>query len=80
MGPELILYLLKPRLKRGDIVAMFWEYEHYTFTRSGEVNLTYLNLVFGPQSDFRHTLPFLDGAARPIPAWPRTCGTPPSLP
>ncbi len=62
MGPELILYLLKPRLKRGDIVAMFWEYGHYTFTRSGEVNLTYLNLVFGPQSDFRHTLPFLDRA------------------
>ena len=36
---------------------MPWEFGHYKFTRSGEVDITYLNLLFGPQNNFRRNLP-----------------------
>lgn len=60
MGPELILSHLGHFLKKGDIVVMRWEYGHYGFSRSGEVNLTYLNLLAGSQSKFKANLPRLD--------------------
>ena len=60
MGPELILYHLDHFLNEGDTVVMRWEYGHYGFSRSGEVNLTYLNLLFGLQSNFKASLPPLD--------------------
>ena len=60
MGPELILYHLGHFLNHGDTVVMRWEYGHYGFSRSGEVNLTYLNLLFGSQSKFKASLPWLD--------------------
>ena len=60
MGPELILYHLGHFLKKDDLVVMRWEYGHYGFSRSGEVNLTYLNLLAGPQSKFKANLPRLD--------------------
>ena len=60
MGPELILYHLDHFLNEGDTVVMRWEYGHYGFSRSGEVNLTYLNLLVGSQSKFKASLPPLD--------------------
>jgi hypothetical protein len=60
MGPELILFHLGHFLKKGDVVVMRWEYGHYGFSRSGEVNLTYLNLLAGSQSKFKASLPRLD--------------------
>ena len=39
---------------------MRWEYGHFRFQRSGEVNLTYLNLLSGPQSGFKKELPIYD--------------------
>ena len=60
MGPELILYHLGRFLNHGDTVVMRWEYGHYGFSRSGEVNLTYLNLVVGSQTKFKASLPQLD--------------------
>ena len=60
MGPELILDLLLPYLNKGDLVVLHWEYEHYGFTRSGSVDLTYLNLLLGPQASFKDQLPWLD--------------------
>ena len=60
LGPELILHLLKPMLKQGDLVVMCWEFGHYKFTRSGQVDITYLNILFGPQRDFRRNLPVQD--------------------
>jgi len=60
MGPELILDLLKPYLNEGDLVVMRWEYGQFNFTRSGEVNLTYLNLLAGPQRNFKKLLPLSD--------------------
>ena len=60
MGPELILYHLGHFLKKGDTVVMRWEYGHYGFSRSGKVNLTYLNLLAGSQSKFKASLPWLD--------------------
>ena len=60
MGPELILELLLPYLYKGDLVVMRWEYGHFRFQRSGEVNLTYLNLLSGPQSGFKKELPIYD--------------------
>lgn len=60
MGPELILDLLLPHLIEGDLVVMRWEYGHFRFTRSGDVNLTYLNLLTGPQSGFKKQLPLFD--------------------
>lgn len=60
MGPELILDLLLPYLNTGDLVVLHWEYGHYRFTRSGSIDLTYLNLVSGPQASFKDQLPWLD--------------------
>lgn len=60
MGPELILDLLLPYLNKGDLVVLHWEYGHYGFTRSGSVDLTYLNLLSGPQASFKDRLPWLD--------------------
>jgi hypothetical protein len=63
MGPELILDLIDPYLIEGDCVVLNWEYGQYLFTRSGQVNLTYLNLLFGPQSHFKKKLPWKDRQA-----------------
>ena len=60
MGPELILNLVKPSLRKNDVVVLCWEYGQYAFTRSGRVNLTYLNLLFGPQQKFLNDLPVGD--------------------
>jgi len=57
MGPELILNLVKPSLRKDDVVVLCWEYGQYAFTRSGRVNLTYLNLLFGPQQKLLNDLP-----------------------
>ena len=57
MGPELILHLIKPHLRKDDIVVLCWEYGQFAYTRSGRVNLTYLNLLFGPQQKFLSDLP-----------------------
>ncbi len=59
-GPELILHLLKPHLHSGDSVIMRWEYHQYLFTRSGTVNLTYLNLLTSTQNEFMRELPIYD--------------------
>jgi len=59
-GPELILHLLKPFLNQGDTVILRWEYHQYLFTRSGVVNLTYLNLLTSTQSEFMRMLPLPD--------------------
>ena len=63
MGPELILDLVDPYLSKGDLVVLHWEYEQYLFTRSGQVNITYLNLLFGPQRRFASKLPWVDRQA-----------------
>lgn len=63
MGPELILDLIDPYLLEGDWVVLNWEYGQYLFTRSGKVNLTYLNLLFGPQHQFTKKLPWKDRQA-----------------
>lgn len=60
MGPELILDLVAPYLIKGDLVVLHWEYGQYLFTRSGQVNLTYLNLLSGPQRHFVEKLPWKD--------------------
>jgi hypothetical protein len=60
MGPEMVLYLLEPRLRKGDTVVMAWEYGIYAFDRSASVNVTYLNLVFGPMVDFLKDMPAQD--------------------
>jgi hypothetical protein len=63
MGPELILDLVDPYLIKGDLVVLHWEYGQYLFTRSGQVNLTYLNLLSGPQRHFVEQLPWKDRQA-----------------
>jgi hypothetical protein len=63
MGPELILDLINPFLNSGDLVVLHWEYGQYLFTRSGQVNLTYLNLLAGPQGHFMDKLPWKDRQA-----------------
>jgi len=60
MGPEMVLHLLEPRLQKGDKVVMAWEYGLYAHHRSTSVNITYLNLVFGPMADFFKEMPFRD--------------------
>jgi len=60
MGPEMILYKLKPYLQAQDTVVMAWEYGMYPYSRSNYVNVTYLNLVFGPMAKFLESLPLKD--------------------
>lgn len=60
MGPELILYKLKPYLRDGDTIVMAWEYGLYKYDRSNYINITYLNLIHGPMDDFLTELPVLD--------------------
>lgn len=60
MGPEMILHVLQNELQPGDLVVMAWEYGLYSFERSKNVNLTYMNLVYGQMSEFRKTLPKTD--------------------
>ena len=51
IGPEILLSKIDQHLKSGDVVLFCWEYGLYRFKRTSP-NFTYLNLIFGPQSDF----------------------------
>ena len=59
LGPEMILEPLKPSLSERDIVLLCWEYGLYRFDRT-DTNITYLNLLFGQQSNLRQTYPLED--------------------
>lgn len=59
IGPEIILSALRPSLSEGDRILFCWEYGLYRFKRRDQ-NITYLNLLFGPQREIYENFPFLD--------------------
>ena len=59
IGPEIILSALRPSLSEGDRILFCWEYGLYSFKRRDQ-NITYLNLLFGPQREIYENYPFLD--------------------
>lgn len=59
IGPEMILGSINPRLSSGDRVLFCWEYGLYRFKRRHE-DITYLNLIFGPQNRLFLTYPLID--------------------
>ena len=59
IGPAIILNALKPLLSKGDKVLFSWEYGLYRFKR-GHHDITYLNLLFGPQHELFSSYPLSD--------------------
>ena len=59
IGPEIILSKIKNYTSSGDIIIFCWEYGLYRFKRT-ESNFTYLNLIFGPNSELRSNYPIID--------------------
>ena len=59
IGPEILLSKINQHITSGDIVLFCWEYGLYRFKRTS-TNFTYLNLIFGPYSDFRLNYSLID--------------------
>ena len=59
IGPEIVLSSMMPTLRNGDNIIFAWEYGLYRFERRHN-DITYMNLLFGPQSQLLTRYPKID--------------------